>query len=119
MHLPHNPRIAMQLMIGSSLLGIVKSDGLYRLFSFDELMMDPATLDIHHDHWGMPFEEFSEKAKIFNHDQSEMILLYYPESQNQLMLKEAWNDGIMLTTFDLANYVKLFKPVQYGRVEKS
>jgi hypothetical protein len=48
-----------------------------------------------------------------------MILLYYPESQNQLMLKEAWKDGITLTTFDLANYVKLFKPVQYGRVEKS
>ena len=119
MHLPHRPRIALQLLIQSNLLGIIESERIYRLFSFDELMIDPATLDIHDEHWGMTFEEFSAKARLFDHEKSETILLYYPESQNQMMLKVAWRDASALSSHELSNYIKLFKPVQYGRVEKT
>lgn len=115
---PHNSKIAFYLILENPMLGVVKAGGVYRFFCFDELRMDPASLDIHDEHWGMTFEEFSDNAKIYNHKENPEILEFYPESQNQMMLEYAWNNGQTITALMLADLVKVFKPVQYGRIKK-
>ena len=116
---PHQSKIALYLLMQSPMLGIDKAGGIFRLFCFDDLLIDPASLDIHSEHWGLTFEEFSEYAKIFDHESHPEILEFYPDSQNQMMLEMVWKGGQMLTALTLADLVKLFRPVQYGRITKT
>ena len=119
MYYPPSERTLIQLIMHSPLLGIIRYGQIYRLFSFDLLRMDPSSLDIHGDDWGVTFEEFSDNARSFNHeDYSEVMLQYYPESQNQMMLEAVWRGSDGLTPSQIAEYMSLFKAVQYGRIEK-
>lgn len=115
---PHNTKIALYLMMQSPMLGIVKSGGIYRLFCFDDLRIDPSSLNIYGDHWALDFDDFTDDARIFNHEDCEEIMLLYPQSQTQAMLELAFNKSPRVQTAAMPELVKLFKPVQYGRIEK-
>jgi hypothetical protein len=116
---PHKSKIALYLIMQSDMLGIVRADGMYRLFCFDELLLDRVSTTVHDEHWSLELEEFIEQAKIFNHALSgEIFLEFYPEAQNQQMLELAWKDAISLSPALFGELIKAFKPVQYGRLEK-
>lgn len=115
---PHNTKVALYLLLQSPMLGVVKCGGIYRLFCFDDLRIDPSSLNIYGDHWALEFDEFTEDARIFNHEKSEEIMLFYPESQSQAMLEIAFKEGEKIAMTTMAELVKMFKPVQYGRIEK-
>jgi hypothetical protein len=114
---PHNTKIALYLLMKSQLLGIVKCGGIYRLFCFDDLRIDPSSLSIYGEHWSLEFDEFVEEARIFNHEKSEDIMLFYPESQSQPMLEIAFNEAEKIAMGTMSELVKMFRPVQYGRIE--
>jgi hypothetical protein len=116
---PHKSKIALYLIVQSDMLGIVRADGMYRLFCFDELLLDRISTSIHDEHWVLDLEDFIDQAKIFNHVKSgEVFLDLYPQVQNQQMLQLAWKDAIPLSPALFGELIKAFKPVQYGRLEK-
>jgi hypothetical protein len=102
----------------SSMLGIVKAGGIYRLFCFDDLRIDLEEMDIYGNNWGLAFEEFIENARSFNHEDHQEFLEFYPQSANQMMLESVWKDSLPLGINAMAELVKSFKPVQHGRIRK-
>lgn len=116
---PRNAKISLYLLLASPMLGIVKADGIYRLVCMDDLRIDPQTLDVYGDHWGLSFDDFTELAREFPHDTFPEVLEFYPESQSQEMLALAWKDAPEIGPSKLALLAKIFKKVQYGRIRKA
>lgn len=116
---PHDSKIGLYLLLMSPMLGIVKADGIYRLVCFDDLRIDPQTLDVYGEHWGLPFDDFTELAREFPHETFPEILEFYPDSQSQEMLALAWKEAEDISPPRLALLAKVFKKVQYGRIKKT
>lgn len=116
---PHKSKIALYLIMQSDMLGVVRAEGMYRLFCFDELLLDRLSANIHDEHWILELEDFIDNAKIFNHaEHGEMFLEFYPQVQTQQMLKVAWKDGVKISPSLLGDLIRSFKPVQHGRLDK-
>lgn len=114
----HNTKIALYLLMQSSMLGVVKAGGIYRLFCFDDLRIDVDAMDIYGDEWGLDFEDFAEMARVFNHEDFPEFLEFYPQSANQMMLEVIWKESRRLDVHNISDVVKGFKQVQYGRIRK-
>lgn len=114
----HNPKIALYLIMQSNLLGIVSVGGMFRLFCFDDLRIDTEEMDVYGEQWGLSFEEFAERARVFNHKEFPEFLEFYPESANQMMLETVWKHSKRLDIPTLTELSRAFRPVQYGRIRK-
>jgi hypothetical protein len=114
----HNSKIAIYLLMQSNLLGIVKTGGVYRLFCFDDLRIDPAVMDIYGSEWGLSFEDFADEARVFNHDAIPEFSDFYPQSANQMMIEAIYRLSSKIEVSTLATLVKTFKPVQHGKISK-
>jgi hypothetical protein len=114
----YNTKIALYLMMQSSLLGLVKAGGIFRLICFDDLRIDVEDMDVYGEHWGLGFEEFSDSVRVFNHDDFPEFLELYPESANQMMLEAIWKRSGKIDIPTLAEIVKTFRPVQHGMMKK-
>jgi len=114
----HNNKIALYLLMKSSLLGVVNAGGIFRLFCFDDLRIDTEEMDVYGEKWGLAFEEFAEMARVFKHEDFPEFLGLYPQSANQMMLETVWRSSDKLTVALLAELVRSFRPVQHGRIRK-
>ena len=114
----HSPKVALYLLMQSSMLGIARAGGIYRLFCFDDLRIDIEAMDIHGEKWVLDFEDFAKEARVFNHEDFPEFLEFYPQSCNQMMLEMVWKQSERLDITSLSELVKAFKPVQYGRIRK-
>lgn len=114
----HSPKIALYLVMESSMLGVVKAGGIYRLFCFDDLRIDMEAMDIHGNEWVLDFEDFAECARVFNHREFPEFLEFYPQSANQMMLEVVWKGSRRMDVDTISEIVKGFKQVQYGRIRK-
>jgi hypothetical protein len=119
MLLPKNDKVLLALLMQSSVLGLLRAGGIYRLIMFDEPRIDQSTLDIYGDHWQMSLDDFIENVRGFDHEANEHFLLYYPESTNQMMLESIYSTAPTLGPIELASYVKMFRPIQRGKISKS
>jgi hypothetical protein len=119
MLLPRNDKVLLALLMQSSVLGLLRAGGIYRLIMFDELRIDQSTLDIYGDYWQMSLDDFIENARGFDHEANEHFLLYYPESTNQMMLESMYNTAPILEPVEFASYVKMFRPIQRGKIRRT
>lgn len=108
----------MALLLESPALGIIKTGRIYRLVMFDELRVEQEDLDIYGDGWQMTLDEFLENIRLFDHESNSSILEFYPESTNQMMLEAAWQSSVRLEPIQVAGYIRMFRPIQLGRIRK-
>lgn len=112
-------RILLCMMLHSAMLAIVKADGIFRLVLMDELRVDHENLDIYGDKWHMSLEQFLDSCKLFDYDNNRAIVALYPQSVNQMMLKDAWENTDKISPTQMAIYAKGFKPIQVGKISKT
>ena len=115
---PRSDKVLLALLLESEMLGIIRVGKIYRLVMFDDIRIEQEELDIYGDHWQMSLDDFIDNIRVFDHDSNPTILEHYPESTNQMMLEYAWQNSIPMAPMQIAGYVRMFRPIQLGRIRK-
>lgn len=115
---PSNPKIALYLLTGHPFLGVLRAGGVVRLVAMDELRIDPESMDVIGETWQITFEEFAEGLRIVDSEAFPELLEFYPLSQTQQILSDVWKGSAEPDATALAALMRMFKPVQHGKMVK-
>jgi hypothetical protein len=115
---PRSDKVLLALLLESEMLGIIRVGKIYRLVMFDDIRIEQEELDIYGDQWQMSLDDFIDNIRVFDHTSNPTILEHYPESTNQMMLEYAWQNSIPMAPMQIAGYVRMFRPIQLGRIRK-
>lgn len=115
---PSNPKIALYLLTGHPFLGVLRAGGVFRLVALDELQIDPDSMDVFGKSWSATFEQFADGLRIVDSEEFPELLLFYPISQTQQILSDVWKGSAEPDATSLATLMRMFKPVQHGKMVK-
>ena len=115
---PSNPKIALYLLTGHPFLGVLRAGGVFRLVALDDLRIDPDNMDVYGEKWSVSFEEFAEGLRIVEDEEFPELASFYPISQTQQILSDVWKGSTEPDATTLATLMRMFKPVQHGRMVK-
>ena len=115
---PSNPKIALYLLTGHPFLGVLRAGGVFRLVALDDLRIDPDSMDVLGEGWTVRFEEFADGLRIVNDEDFPELANFYPISQTQQILSDVWKGSAEPDATSLATLMRMFKPVQHGKMVK-